>query len=107
MRLRPDQMLEDVDVIHLGMPVDNLSVDETGDIYAAGIPKTLKVLEAFKKPYENVSPSTIWRIRKSGSSYQVQKILEDKEAKLISGATIARNDFKTGRLFIGGIFLPN
>lgn len=102
MKLRPDLMLEDIDVIDLGMPVDNLSVDKNGDIYAAGIPKTLQVLQAFKKPYETGSASTIWRIHKSGSSYQVQKVLEDKDAKLISGATIARHDVKTGRLFIGG-----
>lgn len=107
MKLRPDLTLEDVDVIHLGMPVDNLSVDKTGDIYAAGIPKTLQVLKAFKKPYEIGSPSTIWRIHKSGSSYQVQKISEDREAKLIAGATIARHDARTGRFFIGGIFFSS
>lgn len=103
MKLRPDLMLEEVDTIRLGMPIDNLSVDENGDIYAAAFPRVLKIMEVYQKPYETSSPSTIWRIRKSGSSYQIQKILEDKEGKLVSGATVAIHDARTGRLFIGGI----
>lgn len=102
MKLREDLMLEDVDMIHLGMPLDNLSVDRTGDIYAAGIPKVFQALKSFNKPYEIGSPSTVFRIHKSGSSYHVQKVLEDKEAKFISGATVACHDAKTGRFFIGG-----
>ncbi|MCJ1469947.1 hypothetical protein MMC07_008592 [Pseudocyphellaria aurata] len=106
MKLREDLMLEVVDMIYLGMPVDNLSVDKNGDIYAAALPKILDILKSFKKPYEISCPSTIWRIRKSGSSHQVQKVLEDKEGKLVSGATTACHDASTGRFFIGGVITP-
>lgn len=110
-----NQTLTEVDTIHLGMPVDNLSVDlRSGDLYAAAFPDVLKLLKSFKDPYHVDSPTTVWRIRKrsgekagsgSGSAYEVKKILEDKEAKVVGGATIARHDSKTGRLFIGGTFV--
>ena len=104
MQLGPDLSLREVHAIHLGMPVDNLSVDQTGDIYAAAFPKILEVVKAFKNPYGKGFPSTIWRIRRvsPGLKYEVKKILEDGEAKIIEGATVVRHDTKTGRLFIGG-----
>jgi hypothetical protein len=54
---------------------------------------------------------TIWRIRKTvdvGKSgvrsvdYRVEKVLEDKDSKVLSGSTTVRHDVKTGRLFISG-----
>ena len=102
MELQSDLTLKEVDVVHVGMPIDNLSVDRNGDIYGAAIPKTLVLLKSFKDPHHLDSPSTIWRIRKAGSSYEVKKILEDREAKTMGGATVARHDVKTGKLFIGG-----
>ena len=104
MRLDPYLTLTEVHVIHLGMPVDNLSVDLTGDIYAAAFPKSLKVVEEFRDPYGKGFPSTIWRIRRLGSGldYEATKIFEDGEAKIIQGATVVRHDTKTGRLFIAG-----
>lgn len=104
MQLQDDLSMSELHVIKLGMPVDNLSIDRNGDIFAAGFPKLLKVLDAFKKPYETRSPSTIWRIRRVGLGldYEVVKILEDREAKILRGLTIAVHDVKTGRLFLGG-----
>lgn len=105
--------------IHLGMPVDNMSVDSNGDIWAAAFPKILDVLFAFRNPREKGFPSTIWRIRRvdSGSvldisdivsrsfddlKYETTKILEERDVDVIRGATVARHDVKTGRLFLGG-----
>lgn len=87
------------------MPVDNLSVDRNGDIWAAAIPKPFEALSALANPYNLTFRSTIWRIHKSepGSGYEVKKMLEDKEAKIVGGATSAEHDVKTGRLFITGI----
>ena len=104
MQLGPDLTLTEVHVIHLGMPVDNLSVDLTGDIYAAAFPKILKVVEAFRDPYGKGFPSTIWHIRRSspGLNYEATKILEDGDAKIIQGASVVKHDAKTGRLFIAG-----
>ena len=105
MELQPDLTLKEIDVIHLGMPVDNLSINKNGDIYAAAFPKALKFVETSKDPYHRDAPSTIWRIRKKGGGkgYEAMKVLEDREAKIMGGATVARHDVKTGRLFIGGI----
>ena len=104
MRMQPNQKLVDVDFIDVGMPIDNLSVDPNGDIYAAGFPKIFLLLKSFTDPYNIRSPSTLWRIRKSVSGYEVKKILEDKEMNTMSGATIVQHDVKTGRLFIGGTY---
>ena len=102
MRMLPNHTLKDVDVIDVGMPIDNLSVDSNDDIYAAGFPNILQLLKSFTDPYNVECPSTLWRIRKSVSGYEVKKILEDKAKKIMSGATIVQHDVKTGRLFIGG-----
>lgn len=105
MKLQPDLTLKETDVIHLGMPVDNLSLDKSsGDIYASAFPKMIVTLKTFGKPYELDSPTTIWRIRKSASGYETMKVLEDKEVKIVGGATVVVHDSKTGRLFIGGKF---
>ena len=104
MELQPDLTLKEINVIHLGMPVDNLSVDEKGDIYAASFPKIWTFVKSMGDPYNIDAPATIWRIRKSGKDYEVEKVIEDGEGKIIGSATIARHDAKTGRLFIGGMF---
>lgn len=41
----------------------------------------------------------IWRTHKSelGSGYKVKKVLEDKETKIVGGATTVVHDVKTGR----------
>lgn len=105
MRLRPDLTLTELHVIHVGMPVDNLSVDYIGDIYAAAFPKILKVVKAFENPHGKGFPSTVWRIRRLGMGldFEVKKILEDGEVKNMQGATVVRHDAKTGRLFMGGM----
>lgn len=103
MKLQPDLTLKEIDVIHLSMPVDKLSLDKSsGDIYAAAFPKMNIMLKNFGKAYQIDSPTTIWRIRKSASGYETTKVLEDKEVKTVGGATVAAHDSKTGRLFIGG-----
>jgi hypothetical protein len=116
MQLQPsNHTLTPVDTIHLGMPVDNLSVDRrSGDLYAAAFPDVLTLLKSFKDPYHVDSPTTVWRIRKraagqvgsgAGAAYEVEKVVEDREAKVLGGGTVARHDSETGRLFIGGMFV--
>ena len=36
--------------------------------------------------------------------YRVEKVIEDKDAKVLSGSTTVRHDVKTGRLFVSGKF---
>lgn len=101
--------LEEVDVIKIGMPVDNLSVDEQGDIYAAGFPKMLDLLASLQDPYNIYPPSTIFRIRKSLDEgrprYIVTKVLEDRDTVAMGGVTTALHDVKSGRLFMGGMYI--
>jgi hypothetical protein len=93
------------------MPLDNISPDANGDIYAAGFPNLIQSGKGFDDPYNQSSPVTIWRIRKTvdvGKSgvisvdYRVEKVLEDRDSKVLSGSTTVRHDVKTGRLFISG-----
>lgn len=47
----------------------------------------------------------IWRIRnlEPGLGYEAKKVLEDKEAQILGGATTAVRDVDTERLFISGL----
>jgi arylesterase/paraoxonase len=85
------------------MGTDNLSVDSNGDIWVAGIPKVLEIMGTLDDPLNRLATSTILKIHKSGDgTYQVEKMLEDGEKKVISSATTAIFDVRTRRLFIGG-----
>ena len=109
--LQPDKTLRLVDTISVGMSLDNLSPDANGDIYAAGFPNLYQSGQGFDDPYNEISRVTIWRIRKTVNlgarrvDYRVEKVLEDKEGKVVSGSTTIRHDVKTGRLFVSGEFV--
>jgi hypothetical protein len=107
--LQHDNTLKLQHNIRTGIPLDNISPDANGDLYAAAFPIALKTLKGMADPYGETSPSTVIRIRKTVASefdgearYVVEKVIEDKEGEIISGATTVRHDVKTGRLFIGG-----
>ncbi|KAJ4296763.1 hypothetical protein N0V90_006811 [Kalmusia sp. IMI 367209] len=102
-RLAQDGSLEEVTRVKVGMSVDNLSVDSSGNIWAAGIPRVLELMGATVEPFDKTSPSTIFRIRKTGEEeYEIDKVLEDGQAEVVSGATTAVFDRQSERLFIGG-----
>ena len=102
MEVDSDNKLKLLETVKLGMPVDNLSVDKNGDIYAAGLPKVLEIMGTMQDPFGKDAPSTVWRIKKGLKGYTVDKVIEDAEKKVLSGVTTARHDAKTGRLFMGG-----
>ena len=102
-----DFSLKKVDDLKTAMPMDNLSVDEKGDVYAPGFPDILQFIKAVRNPYAIHPPTTVWRFRRlvgSGGkvSYLQEKVVEDREARGIAGATVAVHDTRTGRLFLGG-----
>lgn len=108
--LKPDLTLSKITDIKVGMPIDNLSVDADGDIFAAAFPKALKMVAALDNP-ELTVPSTVWRIRKicttkpsSKPQYEVTKVLEDAHGVMFPAATTARHDVRTGSLWISGLF---
>ncbi|KAF2789233.1 calcium-dependent phosphotriesterase [Melanomma pulvis-pyrius CBS 109.77] len=104
--LQTDKMLKHIDTIEVKMPIDNLAADANGDLFVAAIPDMAKAMATMENPYQKASPSTIFRVRNTGHAYQVEKILEDGEARVMSFVTTARHDAKTGRLFLSGVFSP-
>ncbi|KAJ4364717.1 hypothetical protein N0V83_009314 [Neocucurbitaria cava] len=112
--INDDKTLRQIDTIHVGMPLDNVSPDANGDLYVPGFPSLFQVLKGFASPYDEITPVSIWRIRKTVDAgpqgvrsvdYRVEKVIEDRESKVLAGATTVRHDAKTGRLFIGGEFM--
>lgn len=103
-------MLRLVDTIHTGYPLDNISPDARGDLYVAAFPSLLTALKSMDDPTnpDLGAPATVLRIRKTVDmerkkvDYRVEKVLEDKDAKVLSGSTTVRHDVKTGNLWIGG-----
>ncbi|KAK4545609.1 hypothetical protein LTR36_002561 [Oleoguttula mirabilis] len=104
----PDYSLEKVDVIETGYPIDNLSQDSIGDIWAAAIPKAWPMLKAYNNPLGPTPPSTILRVRRraDGSGWDWEKVLEDAEGEVLPATTTAIHDAQTGRIFLSGVFSP-
>jgi arylesterase/paraoxonase len=94
-----------VNEISIGMPVDNLSIDENGDIWVAAFPVGVVLLMATDNPLEVDVPSAVFRIRKvkGEEAYEVKMVLEDIEGKTLPGSTGVVHDAKTGKLFLGGV----
>lgn len=107
-RPQPDYGLELVDVIHTGYPLDNLSQDSNGDIWAAAFPKMISASRGFDDPLGPTPPSTILRIRRRAdkSGWDWEKVLEDAKGEVLPLTTTVVHDVKTGRLFMSGIFSP-
>jgi hypothetical protein len=111
--LTQDNLMQLIDTIHTGMPLDNVSPDARGDLYVAGFPDFRQALAGMSDPRNVNAPASILRIRKTVDAdaggvrsvdYRVEKVVEDREGKIISGATTVRHDVKTGRLWIGSKF---
>ncbi|OBT60735.1 hypothetical protein VE03_09815 [Pseudogymnoascus sp. 23342-1-I1] len=110
--------LTKTDEIEVGMPIDNLSVDANGDIFAAAFPDSLKLIKEVTNPTGLEVPGTVWQIRKVSSerdesvkgegrvigNYRVWKVLEDRDGmSMPSATTVAVHDAKTGRIFLGAV----
>jgi len=109
--LQEDHSLLKIDEINVGMGLDNLSVDDNGDLFVAGFPKVLALVKALEDPLTTEVPSTIFRIKKSvdgegKATYEVTKALEDIEGKVLPGSTVAVHDVKTDTFFMGGVTSP-
>lgn len=106
-----DNLLRLVDTIYTGYPLDNISPDARGDLYVAAFPDMRATFERMADPFNGGAPSTVLRIRKivdvqrKKVDYRVEKVLEDKEGKVLGASTTVRHDAKTGRLWIGGELL--
>ena len=98
--------------IPLGIPVDNLSIDSNGDIFAACFPDVLALVANLDGPIlekgnRREIASTVLRIRRVADEegevrHVVKKVLEDIEGRVLPGATTAVHDVKTGMFWLGG-----
>ncbi|GMG03551.1 putative paraoxonase [Aspergillus flavus] len=104
--LTDDNRLVQIAEVPLTMGVDNLSIDPEGNIFAAAFPDAIQLMKAFNDPYGTSAPSTVLMVRKKEGgqdTYEVVKVVEDSEAKVLPTSTTAVHDPISGRLFIGGI----
>lgn len=115
-----DRTLRQVDEVDIGLPIDNISIDSKGAIFAAAFPKAYKSTESFNDPEIDV-PSAVFRIsrkddkdygvfkRRTKESYDrqyvVEKVLED-DGVLLPGSTAAVHDPQTGRIFLSSATAP-
>ena len=109
--LQPNNTLIRVHTIPVGMPLDNISPDAKGDLWVPGFPNALQTFKGLANPYEEISPASVFRIRKETGvdgelKYEVKKMIEDKEGTVIDGATTVVHDVKSGKLWIGGAAAP-
>jgi arylesterase / paraoxonase len=117
--LGDNHLLQKASEIKVSYPIDNLSVDKNGDIYAAAFPKIYKWAESTKAPFDVHPPTAVFRIRKSSredggerdpylelnAEYVVEKVLED-DGTFVAGVTSAVHDAETGRIFLSGVMSP-
>lgn len=112
--LSPTNTLTSPSIIPLGIPVDNLSIDSNGDIFAACFPDVLALVANLDGPVTEKRreiPSTVLRIRRvvdedGEVEYRVEKVLEDIEGRLLPGATTAVHDVKRDAFWLGGVASP-
>ncbi|KAK6079508.1 hypothetical protein SCUP234_05677 [Seiridium cupressi] len=104
---QPNGDLVKVDSIDTGYSLDNLSVDQDGNIFAAAIPDGIKFLAANLDPYKKNAPATALKVtKKSEGGFEVTKVLEDGLTEVLPGTTSVVHDAKTGRVFFSGVFSP-
>ena len=103
-KLEADKTLTKItEITSHAMPIDNLNLDKDGNLWGASFPKMLDFVAASRNPYKRNSPTAVWRIRKGAEGgYVTEKVVEDREGKVVGGATVAVHDVPTGRIFTGG-----
>ncbi|ESZ93489.1 hypothetical protein SBOR_6138 [Sclerotinia borealis F-4128] len=109
--LETEQRLRKVDTIHVPHPINDISIDKNGDIYAATVPNLHKAITDTRKSYGNI-PSAVYRIMKLGEmgdgegwGWNVMKMIED-DGNILPATTVAVHDMLTGKIFLGGVRDP-
>lgn len=95
--------------IDLKYPIDNISEDTNGDLFAASMPKIMASVASFDDPLNApVPPATVWRVTRLNREisdkyeYSLSKVIEDRDGEVLPGTTTAIHDALTGRLFLSG-----
>ncbi|UZJ56008.1 hypothetical protein CBS101457_005328 [Exobasidium rhododendri] len=107
-----DGSLVKLDEIPIDYPLDNLSMDVDGNIWAAGFPKILQLLAYFKDPAKLTAPTVLLKISKNkgkdafyGHKYNIENVVED-DGTTLTGLTFVEHDTERDLLFAGGVFTP-
>ncbi|KAI0305564.1 hypothetical protein B0F90DRAFT_1699080 [Multifurca ochricompacta] len=97
------------DLIALDRLVDNLSIDEDGILWAAGISSSLRWFSAYND-FEKIAPSSALRVSKNvgdkayfGEKLKVEKVFED-DGTQASAITSVAYDARRNILFLSGVF---
>ncbi|KAI5123880.1 hypothetical protein M0805_005697 [Coniferiporia weirii] len=108
-----DNTLVMTDVIVLDRPVDNLSVDQSGAVWATGLPNSLHLTRVHFSDPSVKSPSSALRITLNtgqskyfGEKFKVEKIFED-DGNIASGTTSVAYDSQRKKLYLHGIAAPH
>lgn len=92
-------IFKQVHAIKMETPIAGLTVDSKGTFWAVG--------RSRYDPTGRSSVNIIFKIEKidkDWTRFVTHKILEDKESKVLNGASVVQHDVKTKRLFFGGEF---
>ncbi|KAJ5256799.1 calcium-dependent phosphotriesterase [Penicillium angulare] len=114
-KIKGDEIIK-LTELDLQMPLDNMSLDDEGNVFVAGFPNGLYMLKAMKSPYTVTVPATTFKIpqqalTKSGNGEDpessIVKILEDRDGKKLPSTTVVVHDAKTERFFLAGVISPS
>ncbi|KAL9949017.1 hypothetical protein D7B24_002749 [Verticillium nonalfalfae] len=105
-RILEDHNIKHVQEIKTGYSIDNLSVDQHGDIFVAAFPVAFDMVKAFDDPRNSFPAAAVLRVSKGEKGYTVDKVLEDARGEVLPAATTALHDAKTGRLFLSSVISP-
>ncbi|CAD6439837.1 d2e48381-ef00-44f2-b72b-3f08d3d74d6b [Sclerotinia trifoliorum] len=114
-----------LDTLQTPYLVDNMSVDENGDIIGASFPQVYKWAQSLNDRSVK-APTAAVRIRRKGADFErmmregirkgkdlgkstdgyAVEILVEDDGTLLSAATTAIHDVRTGKLYLGGITTP-
>lgn len=94
--------------------MDNINIDENGDLWIAGFPKALKTLKDITSlSPDTPGPSIVLRASKNkgkdafyGQKYTVEHIVED-DGHVIGSGTVANFDTERGLVFSGSVVGPS
>jgi len=107
-----DNTLVTTDFIKTEYFLDNLSIDDDGQLLATAVPRVLLAAKHMKTPSLN-SPTLILRLSINtgpnafyGEKYKVEKVFED-DGKVMSGGTSASYDPERRKLYLSGIASPH
>ena len=92
-----------IETISFGMPLDNIATDLDGDMWVPGFPDGVQLLEWIKDPVNARLAATVWKFKRTeGGGWELKKMVEDAEARVLNAITAVRHDVASGRLFMGG-----